>query len=228
MKFINIADDIIHVLMPDNNTLAACMCRIQEYYESPFPEIKGKIFTLGMLRAVGSRENPGVYTYEGGNFFEADWSGYNWPSYCLEPFIRGLFDPLTPYEQDLVNALRCKTGPFYVIGTFGEDDPSASLDHEVCHALYYTRPLYKADVDEVLGKYREQLRAMHEGLIFMGYGVNVLDDEAHAYLSADYDYFFKEHKDVVDKFKIVIDKGIHYELREVKAKHFKENEGGCQ
>lgn len=222
LKFKNITDEIVHIIGKDRESLASAMVRFQEHYESPFPEIRGKIFTLGFLRSLGSRQNRGVYTYEGGKTYGADWSGYNFPSYVLEPFIKGLFDPLAPLEEDIVNALRCKLGKFYVIATYGEDDPSETLDHEVCHALYYLNEEYKSEVDEALSTV--DLTNLKKVMVDWGYCEDVLLDECHAYLSADYDWLFKDKKDDMKKFNVKISKTIHNKLRKIKDKHFKEGE----
>lgn len=222
--FESFAPDIVHIKAKYHKILASAMVRIQEHYESQMPEIRGKIFTLGQLRAAGTtRKRPGVYTYEGGNHHDTDWSGYNWPSYALDPFIRGLFDPLTSYEQDIVNALRCKQGKYYVIGTYGEDDPSDTVDHEICHALYYVNSAYRGAVDVALHKYKKQLEPLKKCLLSWGYCEEVLDDECHAYMSADYDWFFENKKKDVEKFGIKVDKKLHERLREIKKKHWKED-----
>ena len=222
MLFSCITDEIIHIKMKDKRSLADAMCRIQEYYESPFPEIKGKIFTLGQLRAAGSRNMKGVFTYRGGLTYDADWSGFNWPSEALEPFIRGLFDPLTPYEQDIVDALKCKQGRFYVIGTYGEEDPAGAIDHEICHALYSPKDEYKKEVDQALCCYKDELVNLKNMLRYWGYCEEVLDDECHAYISADYDWLFEENEKDIKKFDVSVNKALHLELREIKSRHFKE------
>jgi hypothetical protein len=219
--FDSITPDIIHIRVQEKKTLASVFYRFQEHYESPFPEIRGKIFTLGQLRSMGSRNKPGVNTYEGGHNFDSDWSGYNFPSYILDPFIKGLFDPLTEYEQDVVNTLRYKQGKFYVIGTFGENDPHGALDHEICHALYYVNEDYKKETDQVLDKYRDQLFGIIEMLKSWGYADTVIDDEIQAYMSADYDWFFENKTEDIEKYDIKIDKQLHFDLREIKDKHFK-------
>lgn len=198
------------------------MIRFQEYYESPFEDIKGQIFTLGYLRAKGGRSKPGVATYEGGHHFDSEWSGYNFPGYALDPFIKGLFDPLTTYEQDIVNALKYRQDKFYVIGTYGDKDPGGALDHEICHALYYVNDKYKKEVDAVLEQYN--LKNLKKMLLEWGYCKEVLDDECHAYLSADYDWLFSENKADIKRLKISIDKSVHVKLRKIKKKHFKKGE----
>lgn len=224
IRFKSITPQIVHLIAKNHKILASAMCRLQEYYESPFPEIKGQIFTLGQLKAQGARDCPGVWTYEGGRHHDTDWGGYNIPSYVLEPFIRGMFDPLTTYEQDIINALKCKQGKFYVIGTYGDKDPGENLDHEICHALYYINDIYREECLRAMAPFMEELKPMKEMLKEWGYCEEVLNDECHAYMSADYDWLIKENKEDFEKFKVKADKELHLKLREIKKRHFKEKE----
>lgn len=200
------------------------MCRFQEHYESPFEEIRGKVFTLGQLKQAYC-DKKGSFTYFGGSVLPADWSGYNFPSWVLEPFNKGLFDPLQPEERDIVEALRAKSGRFYVIGTFGEGDtdPRGALDHEICHALYYVNPEYKKEVDSLLAK--ANLAGLKSSLIDWGYSSDeqILLDECHAYLSADYQYLIDlKATDGMLKKDLENLKPVHVKLRKIKAKYGKE------
>ena len=206
----SLTDNIVHISLPSEKELAQALIRFQEHYESPFEDIKGKVFTLGYLRSKGRRDDPGIFTYEGGHHYDADWSGYNFPSYVLEPFIRGMFDPLTSYEQDIVSALKNKQGKFYVIGT--SEDYSKALDHEIAHALYYVDQKYREAVDKVLD--RVDLTELRRIMTDMGYCDEVLDDECHAYLSADYDWIIERHKITT------IPRSIHTALKRLRLKHY--------
>ena len=145
-----IGTNIVHIIMSDKNELASAMIRFQEYYESPFPEIKGQIFTLGYIKSLGSRANKGVNSYCGGKLLSADWDGYNFPSSVLDPFIKGLFDPLTDYEHTIVEALRYRTDKFYVIATYGDTDPADTLEHELRHAMFGISDEYKKEVMKII------------------------------------------------------------------------------
>jgi hypothetical protein len=221
MKIRQIGSSIVHIVMPDRNSLAKAMYRLQEYYESPFPEIRGQIFTLGFIKSLGSRSYRGVNTYCGGENYKSDWSGYNFPSYVLDPFIKGLFDPLTSEEKDIVETLRYRQDKFYVIGTYGDDDPGDTLEHEIRHALYYISDAYKKEVDKALGGYTKQLVNLKKCLLDWGYCKEVLDDECHAYMGPDYEYFFTERKADADKYKVVVDKKLSNKLNAIAKKHKK-------
>lgn len=182
MKIELIAKNIYHILIKDQKERASAMIRFQEHYESPFKEIRGKIFTLGQLKALGARSAKGANTYCGGHKIDADWNGYNWPSYVLKPFIHGLFDPLTEYEQDIVETFKRNMGNFYVICTDGEE----ALAHEIMHGLFYTQPNYKKEVLKILKTM--DLKDLNKYLISIGYDKSVLEDEAQAYIGADFEW----------------------------------------
>jgi len=202
LKISNIGSSIVHIVMSDKNTLAEAMMRFQEYYESPFPEIKGQIFTVGYLKSLGSRSNRGINLYCGGKTLSADWDGYNFPDVVLEPFVKGLFDPLTDFEQDIVEALKYRTDSFYVIATYGENDPEDTLEHEIRHAMFGISDAYRKEVLKAVNDYKKELKSVRSCLSSWGYADDVLDDECHAYMGADHDYFFETFTDDIKTFKL--------------------------
>jgi hypothetical protein len=202
IKFNTIGENIVHIVMPDRNTLAAAVIRFQEYYESPFPEIKGKVFTLGYIKSLGSRDNRGINTYCGNDMLNSDWSGYNFPGAVLDPFIKGLFDPLTAEESVIVETLRYRQDNFYVIATYGDTDPGDTLEHEIRHAMFGISDAYKKEVMKQIDKYKKELVPLRKVLSSWGYADEVLDDECHAYMSCDHDYFFENFTADVKKFKV--------------------------
>ncbi len=215
LHFKKLSDKIVHITLPNYELLAEALMRFQEYYESPYEEIKGKIFTLGYLKSKGNRKT-GLNTYAGGNHFSSDWAGYNFPSSTLEPFIRGLFDPLTSYEQDIIEVLRYRTDKFYVIGTIEKTDARNALAHEISHALYYTEPNYKKSVDQVLSKY--DLKGLFNWLRDDGYCEEVLLDECQAYLGPDYEWLMAD-QEKVKKYKVNIPKSCNIELMKIRNRY---------
>lgn len=211
-----IDEDIILVKGQDYRSLAELFCRFQEHYESTFPEIRGKIFTLGYLKSLTSKKN-GAWTYYENSLIEGDWGGYNFPSYVMEPFINGLFDPLTEIEADFVDMFKCKQGKYYIIGVLDDDTGGGSLEHEVLHGLFYLNEAYKNDVLSVLKKY--DLRNFKEMLRDWGYCEDVLLDEINAYTCADYEWLHTEHSTRLNKFSVTIQKSMHEALQKVKQKY---------
>ncbi len=204
---------IILVKAEDKETLSRTFVRFQEHYESPCKQIRGKIFTLGMLKRAYSNQN-GAWTYVSNDVIDGDWSGFNFPSPTLDPFKDGLFDPLTQEEQALVEAFRHRSGPYYVIGVYG--DGALTIDHEIAHALYSVNPKYRKEVDAILDGLA--LGQVFKILKKMGYCKEVFHDETHAYCGVDGMYFeekwVKENKEAK---KIV--REIGPKLRELFERH---------
>jgi len=213
---------IIHVIGRDHKILAEAFMRMQEHYESPHDHIRGQIFTVGQVRAAGGRTCPSLNLYEGGNTYDTPWAGYNIPGYILQPFIQGLFDPLIPYEQDIVEVCRYNTlSNIYIIGTITDTEQRNALDHEVCHALYYLNEKYRKEVDAVLKKVN--LKQLKKMLVSWGYNTAQLLDECHAYISADYDWLSESASEDMEKYKVSIPKSVHKALRSIKKKHFNDD-----
>lgn len=198
-----VTDHILHIIYRDQEDAGSAFMRFQEHYESPNPNFKGGVFTIGQYRDWYSRE-------KGANTYEIDWGGYNVPHYVFDPFIKGLFDPLTDEEHEIVDLIRYRTDKFYVIGTYkgGED----AIDHEVCHGLYYTEPKYRAAVDEALDEW--DLEYLKEFLREHHYCEEVLMDECHAYLSADPDW--------LEDYEVDCPMELHKKLRAIKKRFYKE------
>lgn len=154
--------------------LGQTMMRFQEYYENPFWQ--GKIFT--------TKEFLNWYKEEyGAKTYYKDWHGFNFPSHVLQPFKDGLFNPLTKKEKELLRFFKNKKGKFYIIGANQKD----VLEHELCHALYFTNKKYKELINKFILKNKKQIKNLEEYLIKLGYHKSVILDEIQAYiLDGDY------------------------------------------
>ncbi len=153
--------------------IASTFMRFQEHYESP--TLRGKLFTL--------EEFMDDYAKQHGNFtYCKDWRGFNIPSWVLEPFHDGQFDPLLKKEKRLLDLLKDLNGRFYVIGLSDEvsDDPRF-LKHEFVHGLFYTNYQYRRAVTSEITKH--DTKKIRDGLIELGYvcHAGILDDEINAY-----------------------------------------------
>lgn len=204
LKIKPITNKIIHVTADNQEELCATMVRFSEYVESP--EFAGKIFTLGQFRKWYA-ETYGAYS------FLTDWSGFNLTQDSFVPFVRGLFDPLTPNEQTLVNWIKDRTDKFSVIGTYPGSD---AFEHEVCHALWATEPEYKNEchsfVDSLRTTNQDLVSKMEKIIADLGYGPGVLDDEIHAYLSANPDW-------LLEKKGLFVEPWITEKFRSIKMKY---------
>lgn len=152
--------------------LGLTFMRFQEYYESDNPEFRGKIFTLGQLRCWYSE------TY-GSNSYHSHWVGFNFPSYVLEPFKQGLFDPLTSEEKGLLHLLKYRTDKFYIIGA----QSSNILRHELSHALYSSNAKYRNEINAFLTKNKKKISRVSKYILNKGYCKDVLFDELQAYIT---------------------------------------------
>lgn len=177
-----VADNIFHLNFDTGYMMTSTFLRFQEHYESP--EFRGKIFSLDEFKAWYPASRPhGEFSYY------QDWGGFNVPSYILEPFQRGDFDPLSEKEKALLNCFSKLSGKYYVIGTYGAND-AATLRHEVAHGLYYTNDAYRAEVDQVLDGL--DLGEVEDHLQDLGYHQASWRDECHAYLGDDLEYLEDE------------------------------------
>jgi hypothetical protein len=153
--------------------LAATFLRFQEHYESP--RFRKRVFSL--------EQYMDWYASVHGNFtYYEDWAGFNIPSWVLEPFRNGRFDPLSAKEQRLLDLFRAQEGRFYIIGASparGHLD-SATIEHELAHALFHVCGSYQEDVSDCLSTLK--LESLRRAVSKLGYARAVLDDEVHAYL----------------------------------------------
>lgn len=160
--------------------LAISFLRLQEFYESSFPEICGHYFT--------TEQYMDRYAEEFGNFtYTSDWNGFNIPGDVVEKFFKVFGDDLTNHEKELRKLLVPALNPvrkvrFYVIGVHGND--VGVVDHETAHALFYLSSEFNKSMTELIDNIHPIIKKrIFTKLKKMGYGENVLIDEAQAYLS---------------------------------------------
>lgn len=180
-----IMPNIYGVIIKDQYDRAMLFACYQEYYESPFPEIRGQNFTLETLMRVYTKKNKkDCFTYP------KDWGGYNIPSnILLERFHKLEEKNLVTYELLMRNIIfECvklsKTKPFYLIGV--DNIKSVTMNHEMAHGLYYTNEKYKEITDKLISEMnKKDYQNIKKKLVKMGY-VNekkIIDDEIQAYMS---------------------------------------------
>jgi hypothetical protein len=165
-----------------NDELAQTFMRFQEHYESP--KFKNQIFTIGQLKQWYS-ETYGADTYVG------DWEGFNFPSHILLPFRQGLFDPLTSYEQNLLDLFKYRHDSFYIIGA----NDTSTIRHELSHSLYAYNSSYRNKVNNICKLYSKALEPIKNYLLEKGYHYEVLNDEIQAYITDNSDKFIMSNLD---------------------------------
>jgi hypothetical protein len=152
--------------------LGRTFIRFQEFYESPNPDFRGKIFTLGAVRQWYSVKY-------GADTYHHDWTGFNFPSRVLLPFKQGLFDPLTSEEIELLNLFKYRHDNFYIMGA----QNNATLRHELSHALYDSNEKYRNEIDSYIKKNKRGLAKTRQYILDKGYAEEVINDELQAYIT---------------------------------------------
>jgi len=159
--------------------VASLFMRIQEFYESPYENIRNKLFTMD--------EYMDTYADDTGNFtYTCDWSGFNVPGHIVQKFFECFNDHLRAKELKLKNALKSvinDSAPFYLLGL--SDERPIVMDHEFAHAFYYLDKdfKHKQDVITLIRGNKSKLDKMKTAILDRGYCDNVLDDELQAFLS---------------------------------------------
>ncbi len=179
------------VTMDNSYDLAMTFCRVQEFYESPYKEIRGKYFTMAEFqRLYTMRRGSDCFTYP------ADWAGFNVPSKilldCYGYFSN--FQDLNQYDE-VMQEIYEEISPnekFYIIGS--QTGNQTTIDHEVAHAFYYLYPAYKKEANKIIKQLPKRLeKKITDWLIEIGYTNKVIKDEIQAYLSSE-----RLSSDVVD------------------------------
>lgn len=177
------------VEIEDDYDRAMLFCRYQEFYESPYKNIRGKYFSWEeFMRTYTKERGAESFTYP------YDWSGYNIPSNVLEKGI-DTFYKQSEYDKimndiffycalDSQNKNGGTTHKWYLIGAdFAE---SQTMKHEIAHGLYFTDRKYKKSMDAVIsGMKKSDFNFMKKSLVKMGYADDdkIISDEIQAFMS---------------------------------------------
>ena len=187
-KIDEVRPSVFAVIVKDHYHRAMLFCRVQEYYESPNPEFRGKNFSIWDYIEWYSREHGDVFTYT------FDWGGFNIPLNVAESCYSKLLKKgeFTPYDLEMnyiVKTIRgmVGNGKAYIIGAPTTEDET--FEHEVCHGLYATNKEYKGLMDEITEtiEWQDYLK-FEKNLLDMGYTASVIPDEIQAYLTTNYEY----------------------------------------
>lgn len=175
--------NIFAVIVKDDYDRAMLFSCYQEFYESPFPEIRGKFFRLETLMRLYIKKNKKDYfTYH------TDWAGYNIPSHVIKARFDNT-DIQNDYDwimRDIVNYCeRERNGePFYLLGV--DTFKSSTMDHEIAHGLYYTNYEYKTECQRLIGNItKTDYKFIKSKLKELGYvdDKRIIDDEIQAFMS---------------------------------------------
>lgn len=185
-------EGLIHLHFENRYDVCSTFMRVQEFYESPYEDIKGKYFTI--------EDYMDTYADDTGNFtYTTDWSGFNVPGNVVEKFYDLHWTEFLNKEKDLYTILKPfmeKYGKeFYVIGTFKED----TIDHEVAHAMYYLQPDYQRMMDNLTKQIPNSwIKDIYDSLKELGYCDEVLKDEVQAYLATSSYWYLLKHFNTIN------------------------------
>lgn len=173
---------VVHLTYATQRALCEAMVRLQEFYESPYDEVRNHEVDLPTLVRLYSADH-GDWTYN------TDWHGFNVPGDVVDAFFEK-HESLLDDEECIRDALTLLVGPderYYVIATHADDADTSTLAHELAHAYWYLDPNYRARAVDLLRQarlsYPAAIEALAAWLLTSGYAHAVLDDELHAYLA---------------------------------------------
>jgi len=191
-KIEEVKPNVFAVLVPDGYHRAMLFCRVQEFYESPNENFRGKNFSIWDYIEWYSKEHNNTFTYT------SDWSGFNIPLKTAWDCYEKLREHESPYDTQMESIIRTielrmfhkksrRNWNAYIIGAANMEGDT--FQHEICHGLYATNKEYKQLVDEItLTIPTKNYQSFRNNLIDMGYTDKVIDDEIQAYLSFGHDY----------------------------------------
>jgi hypothetical protein len=163
--------------------LAMTFCRVQEFYESPIKEIRGKKFTLVELMSRYAKRNNGSFSYP------LDWGGFNVPGPVVAALYKEKIEDYNIYD-DIINTIHKQvikeTGSthYYLIGS---NSDKSTIAHECAHAFFFLDKEYKKKTKEILKKLHKSVRKKAvKVLLGLGYDKSVINDELQAYLSTEF------------------------------------------
>lgn len=180
-----VLDGLFQLEFENQYELTSTMMRMQEFYESPYKDIRGKFFTL--------EDYMDIYAKKFGNFtYTSDWVGFNVPGHVVEKFFATFSGNLLEKEEHLVNAVNGILNEYeypkryYIIASVkpSEDDNKDVLAHETAHGLYYLNKEYKAEMNSILDNINSRtFDSVAKELMNNGYAKPLVRDEMQAYFS---------------------------------------------
>ncbi len=174
----------IHLHFKTQYEVASTMMRLQEFYESPYENIRGKHFNI--------EEYMDTYASAMSNFtYTCDWTGFNIPGNIVDEFFEKFSDLLDKeiYLKEMIDKAKkkakIKDEHFYLIASYADKvDGKDVLKHELGHALYYLNTDYRAEMDNTVVSIPEkELELLFKGMLAQGYTKEVVLDEIQAYFS---------------------------------------------
>ncbi len=191
-KIEEVEPNVYAVIVPDNYHRPMLFCRVQEFYESPNSQFRGKNFSIWEFIEWYSRQKKDAFTYA------FDWGGFNIPLKTAWDCYEKLREYESPYDKEMDSIIRTielkmfnkkntRNWNAYIIGA--ADMEGWTFKHEICHGLYSTNKKYKELTDEVTDTIPlKDYMKFKSNLLKMGYTDGVINDEIQAYLNFGHDW----------------------------------------
>ncbi len=200
-----LCDKIYLVEFYNQYEMCSTLMRPQEFYESPFQNIRNRYFTHEEFMDTYAKHNNGKFTYF------TDWSGFNLPGIILVSFFDRFPEKDLSRKEEflryiLKNIIKSLDSKFYLIGAIKGD--TETIDHELAHAFYYLDKEYKKDMDWITNEWCER-NLFKQTLLEHGYDESVIMDEIQAYMTTSTQEYLDEklnfHKSIPEKYKQIFD-----------------------
>lgn len=181
---------IFAIIIKNQYDRSSLFCRYQEFYESPYPQIRGNHFTIEEYMKLYTDTNKKPhFTYP------SDWTGYNIPSNILLGARTTFGSPRSQYDQTMSDIIdyceresriqnKGEQHSWYLIGV--DKLKSSIMNHEIAHGFYYTNPQYKVEMDYLIDDLnKKDYECFKKVLVKSGYLDDkiIIDDEIQAYMS---------------------------------------------
>ena len=146
--------DIGFVLSDNKDTLATAFLRMQEFYSSSNERFRAKVFQIYEFSSWYQE----TYSRE----YREDWRGFCIPSFVVEVFAHGLFDPLLGPEESLLAVIadNFKKTPQFIVGALIGNNEDLRINWSV--ALWKTNAKYQRLCEAVIASHAAQLAPAYE------------------------------------------------------------------
>jgi hypothetical protein len=183
IQLFHTGDHIWTIKIEDSHSRAMLFLRAQEYYESAFENIIRKQFQFSKYMDT-YKQHYGKQEFTYGE----DWSGFNIPSTILEECMMNIPEvEMNNYDKimiDIIKTIKSYEGDskYYILGV--DELNNDLLEHEFAHAMYFTLPEYKKEMDRITSECDDEIKAeMFKCITDYGYADHVLPDEFQAYMA---------------------------------------------
>jgi hypothetical protein len=167
--------DVVHMRFFTQDALCRAFIRLQEFYESPYPKIRGNFFTLDEFKRRYVQDHGKPFSYY------KDWHGFNVPGRTVRAFAKMFAHDLTFEERRIVDLKPMG----YLIATWKDAD----FDHEFAHALYHLKRPYQNGIRRLVKRFETNRWSLSVAfkawLKKYGYTEKVFIDEIGAYFATN-------------------------------------------